>query len=134
MPDMTVMKVSQMAAVIREAALRSIFPAPDLPSYTYIHPKWHHIWAELRARCGPVRSAAVIVIVLLMWPFQLPFWIASYIWAKPIVRALFFTVVLGGAALWFWSWPGLLVVCLFIWLYTMFRQHQKSARASGSRE
>src|SRR6267378_6730412 len=28
-------------------------------------------------------------------------------------------------ALWFWSRHRLLVVCLFVWLFTMFRQHQK---------
>jgi hypothetical protein len=127
MPDMTAMKGGQLAAIIRERVLRDIFPAPDLPTYTYIHPKWPHIWAELRTRCDPFRSAAAIVIVIAMWPFQLPWWIAIYVWSKPIVRALLLTIVLGGAALWFWSWPGLLVVCLFIWLFTMFLQHQKSS-------
>jgi len=126
MPDMTVMKGGELAGIIRERVLRDMFPAPDLPTYTYIHPKWPHIWAELRSRCGPVRSAIAIVVTIILWPFQLMFWLVSTFLKKPIVKVTLATAILGGVALWFWSWPGLLVVCLFVWLFTLFRQNQKS--------
>lgn len=125
MPDMTVMRGSAMMAVIRERVLRDLFPAPDLPTHTYIHPKWPHIWAELRARCGSARCVFIIALTLFLWPFQLTWRLIHLFFSKP-VGAFFATAVLGGAALWFWGWPGLLVVCLLIWLYTLFRQHQKS--------
>jgi hypothetical protein len=89
---------------------------------------------------GPVRSALFVGIVVTSFPFLLiwnAFWIVS---AKLIVRvapvtsgnqivaivtALLLTVVLGGVGLLIWGWPGLLVVCLFVWLFTLLRQNQK---------
>lgn len=124
MPDMTVMKGKAMMGIIRERVLRDIFPAPDLPTYTYIHPKWPHIWAELRARFGPMRCVFIIGLALILWPFELAWALIRWFFSKP-VGAVFAAAILGGVALWFWNWPGLLVVCLLVWLYTMFRQHQK---------
>lgn len=118
------MNGSELAGIIRERVFRDMFPAPDLPMYTYIHPKWPHIWAELRARRGPVRSVFLIALTLFLWPFQLVWALVRRFFSMP-VGAVFATAVLGGVSLWFWSWPGLLVVCLMIWLYIMVRQHQK---------
>jgi hypothetical protein len=80
---------------------------------------------------GPVRSVYFIVMVVVLFPFQLLWYGIRRLIAKPVVKALLFTAVLGTGALWIFGWPGLLVVCLFIWLFTLFRQNQKS---TSSRE
>jgi hypothetical protein len=82
MPDMTMMKGGELAAIIRERVLRDMFPVPDKPEFTYIHPKWPHIWAELRTRCGPVRCAFIIVATIVLWPFQLVWWLTHAFIAK----------------------------------------------------
>jgi len=58
------------------------------------------------------------------WPFR-------WFFSKPTVKAILGAAILGGTALWFWSWPGLLVACLFVWLFSLFRQNQMS-RSSES--
>jgi hypothetical protein len=126
MPEMTKMKGGELAARIREKVLRDMFPAPDKPEFTYINPKWSEIWAELRARCGPTRSLFIIVVTIVLWPFELIWWTIRSVLAIPVVKAILAAAILGGIALWFWNWQGLLVVCLFVWLFTMFRQSQKS--------
>jgi hypothetical protein len=126
MPDMTAMNGRELAAIIRERVLRDMFPAPDKPTYTYIHPKWPQIWAELRARCGPAHCVFIIVITVVLWPVEFVWSLFRWFVSKPAVKAILAAAILGGAVLWFWSWLGLLVACLFVWLFTLFRQNHKS--------
>lgn len=67
--------------------------------------------------CGPVRGVFFIGWVVVSFPVL---FIVAKLVAHPVVTALLLTAVLGIGALWIWGWPGLLVVCLLVWLLTMF--------------
>jgi hypothetical protein len=69
------------------------------------------------ARVGPVRGVFFIAWVVVSFPVL---FIVARLVAHPVVTALLLTAVLGTAALWIWGWSGLLVVCLLVWLFTIF--------------
>jgi len=69
--------------------------------------------------------------VILFFPFGLLWQGIQRVIAKPGVKPLILTAVLGIITLWIWSWPGLLVVCLLVWLFKLFRQNQESAALRG---
>lgn len=114
---------------------------PISPVAKHIPATWPQAWSEVRSVYGPVRSALLVSAVIVSYPFLLVwggFWILIIklvVWVVPvtsadqtvaIMEALLLTAVLGAVALWIWGWPGLLVVCLFVWLFTLIRQNQKS--------
>jgi hypothetical protein len=90
----------------------------------HIPPAWPKVWSDVRAIFGPVRSVFFVIKVVVFLPFQL-FWYGT-LGLTPIVKSLLLAAVLGVAAMWFTGWPGLLAVCLFVWLFALFRQNQKS--------
>ncbi len=117
---------------VRGIAYRKLFPPPAGMPNPY--PTWPVAWFEIRGAYGTLRGVFLVAGVLALIPFELlliPFLIPfGWIWRQlaklnPYLRALLVTVVLGGVALYFWNWPGLLVVCLFVWLFTLIRQNQQ---------
>lgn len=122
-------------AELGERVIDALVPAhPDVPDSVYHRPTWPEVWSDVRTVFGPLRSAFFIVCVvaffpiLLVWRILIVFpvrLVRRMLIAKPVMTALLLTSVLGTGALWFWGWPGLLVVCLFVWLFTLFRQNQK---------
>jgi hypothetical protein len=132
MPDMTVMDRRGLISVIRDRVLCDIVPLPVEPTHTYVPTTWPLIWAELRTRCGPVRCVFVIVIAISLWPLDLVWRLFRWFFSRPTVKAVLAAAVLGGFALWFWNWPGLLIACLFVWLFTLFRRNQRERSSTGS--
>jgi hypothetical protein len=100
-------------------------PGPLSPDW-HIPPSWSQVWSDVRTVCGPIRGVFFIAGVVVSFPVLFLF---AKLIAHPVVTALVLTVVLGTGALWLWSWPGLLVVCLLVWLFTLlltlFRRNQK---------
>jgi hypothetical protein len=102
-----------------------VLVSPVRGSHTkHIPPAWPQVWSDVRAMFGPFRSVFFVIKVVVFLPFQL-LWYGTQ-GLTSIVKSLLLAAVLGVAAMWFGSWPGLLVVCLFVWLFTLFRQNQKS--------
>jgi hypothetical protein len=102
-----------------------VLVSPVRGSHTkHIPPPWPQVWSDVRAMFGPFRSVFFVIKVVVFLPFQL-LWYGTQ-GLTSIVKSLLLAAVLGVAAMWFGSWPGLLVVCLFVWLFTLFRQNQKS--------
>lgn len=113
-------------ADLGERVIDALVPSHPGPEVTHVRPTWSEVWVEVRIVFGPVRSVFFIVMVVLLFPFQLMWYGIRRLIAKPVVKALLLAAVLGTGALRIWGWPGLLVVCLFVWLFTLFRQNQKS--------
>src|ERR1700758_4648808 len=124
-------------AALGERAIDALGPAlrrPEGVTTWHVQPTWSQVWSDVRSVYGPIRSALFIAIVVASFPVILV-WNACWILAAKvvirlapgltsanqvvaIVTAILITLVLGGGALWIWGWPGLLVVCLFVWLFT----------------
>jgi hypothetical protein len=105
-----------------------------------IPPTWLQVWSRVRTVLGPVRSTLFIAGIVASVPLLLvwnSFWILSaklILKVAPgtsanqlvaIITALLLTVLFGTGALLLWGWRGLLVVCLFVWLFTLFQRGLK---------
>jgi hypothetical protein len=136
--DVRATKSAHLSESIRTRVLSDIIPnRPGMPDP---YPKWQVVWSEVRAAYGPVRGTFFVALVLALWPFELALYLVIIPFAlvrrwlsklNPFVRALIVTVVLGSIALYFWNWPGLLAVCLFVWLFTLIRQNQQRRSGTG---
>jgi hypothetical protein len=136
------------ASELMERVIDALLPSRSRPVDAinwHVPPGWSEVWADVRSEYGRIRSVLFITLVIVSFPLFLLWTALLLIAGKLIVRvvpvtssgqllsimkALLLTVVFGSLALWIWSWPGLLVVCLFVWLFTLL--HQTFSRKNES--
>jgi hypothetical protein len=109
---------AELGERIIDALVPALPPPPGpLPPDWHVPPTWSQVWSEVRTVCGPLRGVFFIAWVVVSFPVL---FIVTKLVTHPGVTALLLTAVLGTGALWIWGWPGLLVVCLLLWLFTIF--------------
>jgi hypothetical protein len=135
-PDLATINGGDLRGIIRGRVLFDIFPAPG-PSVADEHPKWPDLWTALRARYGLIGGFCIMLGTIVFWPFQILFWLLwtpfYIVWRISALKAILAAAIFGGIAFWLEGWRGLLVVCLFVWLFIQFH-HLFTGRTRDKRE